>query len=119
MSAQGFSDALVQWMASNLVPAKGSSQGELTWAFDTRGAADMYESYRRECYWDVIAAPPAGVVLHVLRAGASDRWNEDMLAQLAESLAAAARRSDEVRRLLTRGLLRACMCWCRTAVLAP
>lgn len=97
MSANGFSDALVQWMASNLVPAADSKDGELTWAFDTHGATDMYASYRKTCYWNVIAAPPAGVTLHVLRAGASDRWNDAMKAKLDEALQAAAHRSAKVR----------------------
>ena len=44
MKQQGFTDALVSWMASNLVPHRDGVQGHLQWAFDVAGATAMYEA---------------------------------------------------------------------------
>jgi hypothetical protein len=95
---QGFSDGLVSWMASNLVPdiSTNAAKGQLTWAFDIDGATEMYDSYRATCSWDLLAAPPDGVTVNVLRAGNSDRWDKAMLAKLDAALDEAAARSKQV-----------------------
>lgn len=87
MKEQGFSEHLVQWMASNLVHCP-SLDNQLIWTFDVLGAAEMYASYQSTKYWDLLAAPPEGVTLNILRAGASDRWDDNMLEKLAEAIAA-------------------------------
>lgn len=104
LKKQGFSDALVQWMASNLVPdprhggSNASSTGDhrLAWAFDVHGAISLYSSYRSLDAWDVIAAPPTSTRLHVLRAANSDRWTSDMVSKLQECELQAAARHAEV-----------------------
>eukprot|EP00892_Ulva_mutabilis_P005296 jgi/Ulvmu1/3138/UM015_0178.1 len=99
LKAQGFSDALVQWMASNLVPDPGAQsadstgtkgRGPLVWAFDVYGAAELYASYRAVNSWDVVAAPPPKITLHVLRAARSDRWTNGMVQTLQDCQSAAA-----------------------------
>lgn len=99
LKAQGFSDSLVQWMASNLVPDpearvdKSSASRRavpLVWAFDVYGAADLYASYRDVNAWDVVEAPPSSITLHVLRAARSDRWTAGMIQTLQDCERAAA-----------------------------
>ena len=94
MASLGFSEPLAQWMASNLVPAAApASKDSLTWTFNVAGAAAMYASYRTTKYWHVLAAPPDGVAVNVLRAAASDRWDDLMIAKLETSLG----RAQELR----------------------
>ncbi len=41
--------------------------------FNLAGAASMLVSYRASEYWDLLAAPPPGVTINVVRAARSDR----------------------------------------------
>jgi hypothetical protein len=104
---QHFSEGLTQWLASNLVPAPDDPNGALVWAFDGIGAAAMYGSYRRTCYWDLLASPPAGVTINVLRAGVSDRWDTGMVDRLQACVDAAKKAYSQVRIKLWRELSRA------------
>lgn len=70
MEDKGYSQGLRLWMGSNLVP---DGQGKLKWGFDIEGAIGMYESYKDNSYWDVLAKPPMGTTLNIVRAAKSDR----------------------------------------------
>jgi hypothetical protein len=87
LKAQGFSETLVQWMATNLVPSP-QNPAEFKWAFDIKGAAAMYHSYCKTQYWDLLASPPRGVTVNVLRAGNSERWDDAMISKLNDACAA-------------------------------
>jgi pimeloyl-ACP methyl ester carboxylesterase len=75
----------------------------MRWGFDAGGAAALYHSYRRACYWSALERPPPGVTLHVVRGARSDRWTPEMLARLeaarAAWQAAEVREGDGVGRL--------------------
>lgn len=101
MRAQGFSQGLTSWMGSNLVQDESAADGQLTWAFDIAGATDMYRSYRQDCYWELLAAPPDGVTINVLRAGDSDRWDAAMITRLEDAVVAAQARHAGVRNPLS------------------
>jgi hypothetical protein len=64
---QGFSDSLVLWMASNLIsqgPGKpGKPPQPLVWAFDVKGAVELYEDYKKVDSWNVMCAPPHTLLL--------------------------------------------------------
>jgi hypothetical protein len=83
LKAQGFQENLVQWINSSLIPYPDNTD-EFKWAFDIEGAAAMYHSYCRTDYWDLLASPPMGATVNVLRGGKSDRWDEAMIAKLDE-----------------------------------
>ena len=70
MGDKGYSKGLQLWMGSNLVPDR---HGKLRWGFDIDGAIGMYESYKVNSYWDVLAKPPKGTTLNIVRAAESDR----------------------------------------------
>lgn len=76
------------WLGSSLVPAPGGGFG---WAFNVEGAVGMYRSYRSSSYWDLLAAPPAGVSINVVRALRSDRWDDATLERLQAAARGAAR----------------------------
>ena len=108
LKSQGFSDALVQWMASNLVPAneaeginstaaKSRHGKPLVWSFDVFGAAELYASYRNVDAWDLLAAPPPQIRLNILRAARSDRWTDSMIKTLHHCEALASTRHAHVR----------------------
>lgn len=88
MKGQGFSEALVQWMGSNLVDIPGDAERQLEWAFDVVGAIEMYRHYREADYLPMLSAPPKGQTLNVVRAGASDRWNKRMIQELDDAASA-------------------------------
>ncbi|KAK9821307.1 hypothetical protein WJX81_006836 [Elliptochloris bilobata] len=69
---RGYSAGVLQWLGSNLTPAR--HRDGLVWTFDVGGAAAMLASYKRSDYWDVVDAPPQGAALHIVRADQSDRW---------------------------------------------
>lgn len=118
---QGFSDSLVLWMASNLVPAStitGQPQASgkpapqpLVWGFDVNGAVDLYEDYKQVDCWDALKSPPRGTTMNVLRAERSDRWTEGMIRTLKDCAAAAELVSPEVCQfsLLEASLRTSCM----------
>ncbi|KAF8397920.1 hypothetical protein HHK36_016846 [Tetracentron sinense] len=83
----GFSKPLSEWIGSNL---KKSGENE-TWAFDLKGAVEMFSSYREKSYWPLLDHPPKGLEITIVRAENSDRWSSDVVQQL-ESLAS--RRRD-------------------------
>ncbi|KAK9917204.1 hypothetical protein WJX75_001833 [Coccomyxa subellipsoidea] len=78
MTERGYSDAIQQWLGSNLTPTSGGFK----WAFDISGAAAMFNSYKHKDYWDLLQHPPAGVEVHIVRAANSDRWSKKELSQL-------------------------------------
>ena len=81
--AQGFSPMLAGWMTTNL---RQTPEG-LVWRFDVAGIAAMLADFRARDAWDVLESPPAGVHVHLVRAGQSDRWTPDVLHRLAASQA--------------------------------
>lgn len=43
--AQGFSDTIARWVATNLRPVSGRFSNTFVWGFNLEGIAEMYESY--------------------------------------------------------------------------
>jgi hypothetical protein len=87
LKQQGFSEALVLWMVSNLIPIEvggPSASAAFTWNFDVVGALDLYEDYRRVDCWPLLCKPPKGIELNILRAERSDRWTDEMVAKLQD-----------------------------------
>ena len=72
MGTLGLGQDLAAWLGSSLVQIPQSSL--LRFGFNIAGAAAMYADYRASEYWDVLALPPRGIEVHVVRAELSDRW---------------------------------------------
>ena len=70
LKSKGFSEGLQLWLGSSLVNRKS---GGLEWTFNIEGAADMYDDYQVQEFWDVVSSPPAGLQLNLVRAERSDR----------------------------------------------
>jgi pimeloyl-ACP methyl ester carboxylesterase len=49
-----------------------------------QGAAAMYNSYRANDYLPVLAQPPAGCEVHLVRGELSDRWSPGMVQELQQ-----------------------------------
>ncbi|KAL9373984.1 hypothetical protein Peur_033604 [Populus x canadensis] len=77
----GFSKSLSEWIGSNL---KKSGEQE-SWAFDLKGAIQMFNSYRETSYWSLLEHPPKGMEIGLVVAEKSDRWDPDLIQRL-ESL---------------------------------
>ncbi|KAF6265055.1 alpha/beta-hydrolase, partial [Scenedesmus sp. NREL 46B-D3] len=84
LELQGISLPIAQWLGTSLGNGANGDQ-QLDWAFDIQGAAALYHSYRLSSCWEVVARPPPGVAIHVVRGERSDRWTPRMLQQLAEA----------------------------------
>ena len=50
----------------------------------------MLKSYRASEYWDLLAAPPRGVTVNIVRAARSDRWSRSMIERLHAAEASSA-----------------------------
>ncbi len=77
----GLAAGVAQWMTTNLVQGADG----LRWRFDLPAVEQMLESYFATDSWPILAAPAAGVDLHLLRAGREPRWTPAVLDQLARS----------------------------------
>ncbi|KAK9837956.1 hypothetical protein WJX74_008474 [Apatococcus lobatus] len=82
LKSQGFSEGLQLWLGSSLV----SRERGLEWTFNIEGAADMYEDYQSQEFWDVVSSPPEPVKLHLVRAANSDRWSKPSITRLQQAV---------------------------------
>jgi hypothetical protein len=74
LEREGLPRSVAWWLGSGLAPASPAEPaGPLRWAFDARGAAALYHSYRMSDCWAALERPPAGVTLHLVRGERSDR----------------------------------------------
>jgi pimeloyl-ACP methyl ester carboxylesterase len=78
---KGLPRRLAQWLTTNLE----STDDGLDWRFDLEGVVEMLESYRDTDAWPLAERPRAGLAVHVVVGGRSDRWSPEDLAHL-ESL---------------------------------
>lgn len=73
LTGAGFTQAGAAWMTTNLTPA---ADGQLRWAFDIAGIAEMYKSYEATDLWPLVEAPPLGARIDFVRAERSAfRWS--------------------------------------------
>lgn len=73
LEAEGFTDRVGRWMATNLEEA-----GEgLRWRLDPDEMEALLYDYFRRDLWSVVEEPPAGLEVHVVKAEASDVLDED------------------------------------------
>lgn len=77
----GFDASLASWMTTNLRPVEGG----FAWTFDPAAAREMIESYAACDLWPFVESPPAGLDVHVVRGGASDRWSAADLERLTRA----------------------------------
>lgn len=93
LTERGIPLPVAQWLGTSLAPGgrwggATAASDKLDWVFDIQGAAALYNSYRLSGYYDVVRAPPPGVLLHIVRGEHSDRWTPAMLAHLEDAAAA-------------------------------
>jgi len=79
LQAQGLGDDLIQWMTTNLRSADG---GGYALRFDLAAARAMMQSYLRTDHWPALELPPAGLDVHFVRGGRSERWTQSDIARL-------------------------------------
>ena len=65
LKAAGSSDAVAQWMTTNLKPSQG---GKLDWTFDIAGIAELYGSYEKCDLWPMLETQPKGLQVDFVRA---------------------------------------------------
>ncbi|KAG7985223.1 hypothetical protein I3843_03G013700 [Carya illinoinensis] len=90
---EGFSKDVAQWVVTNLRPANSLSplSSTLSWVFDLKGIAEMYQSYEETNLWKIVEEVPRGVHINFLKAERSlHRWALEDLQRIhaAEELAA-------------------------------
>ncbi|OIT40621.1 PREDICTED: protein ABHD11 isoform X1 [Nicotiana attenuata] len=74
---EGFSRDVAQWVVTNLRQTNpaGSSPSHLSWVFDLKGIAEMYQSYEDTNLWKIVEDVPRGVHVNFLKAERSlHRW---------------------------------------------
>lgn len=79
LAHRGMPMAIGQWQTTNLQPTANG----YVWKTDLDAVEAMLRSYFATDSWPVLEQPPAGVALHVVRAGQSDRWTPALLERLA------------------------------------
>ncbi|MCD7457265.1 hypothetical protein HAX54_034698 [Datura stramonium] len=74
---EGFSRDVAQWVVTNLrkTNSAGSSSSPLSWVFNLKGIAEMYQSYEETNLWKIVEDVPRGVHVNFLKAERSlHRW---------------------------------------------
>ncbi|XP_057438105.1 uncharacterized protein LOC130730180 [Lotus japonicus] len=71
----GYSKALSDWIGTNL---KKVGDHE-TWIFDLQNAKEMFDSFCKKSYWNLLENPPKGMEIVIVRAEKSDRWDQEAI----------------------------------------
>ena len=83
LTGQGFSQSLARWLTTNL---DRTPDGDgFAWVFDLDAIDAMIADYWQLDLWPVLRDPPLPV--HVVRAGRSDRWPDEVIRRYAEEAA--------------------------------
>jgi len=77
--ARGLSDALAQWMTTNI---RGSAETGYRWKFDLAVVRELVADYARLDLWPVVASPRPGLRVHGVRGERSNRFSADDSARL-------------------------------------
>lgn len=91
IEAAGYDSGVAQWMSTNL---ERDPAGSLTWRIDRASMRHLLESFFALDLWGIVEHPPAGTMLHLVRATESsivdesvrDRWEAAGLATGAAHL---------------------------------
>ena len=78
----GFTEGLSRWMTTNLMAVEGGYD----WRFHLDGIEPMIMDYFKQDLWHLIELPNFSDVF-VLRAMESDRWTEEIVTRIQDSLA--------------------------------
>ncbi|MCO4773348.1 MAG: alpha/beta hydrolase [Deltaproteobacteria bacterium] len=79
LAARGMGEMIQKWMTTNL---RRDGDGYV-WTFDLDGAEAMLDDYFRRDLWGPLeTASPEAPAIHLVRAGASDRWTPDLIERL-------------------------------------
>ena len=73
-----------KWLASNLI---ARSKNEYVFAFDIPGVKEMFDSYRRTEYWNLLQHPPEKTEIHIVKAMRGGRWKGEMSNRLSAAAA--------------------------------
>lgn len=79
--AAGYSRAVAAWLASNL----RFDHGRYVWRLDFEAMEALLRDFFRVDLWDVVEAPPAGTVLHFVKANDSTVLSEEGCARIEEA----------------------------------
>jgi hypothetical protein len=76
----GLSESVATWMATNLV---ANEKGGYRWQFDVPTVDALLSDYWAQDLRPVAENPPGEAIVHMVRAGRSNRWSARDLAWLA------------------------------------
>ena len=79
LRSRGISDAVSQWMTTNL---RATAEGGYDFAFSLTGVRAMLDSYVRHTLWDDLSRLEARYRVHVVHGQHSDRWRHGALERL-------------------------------------
>jgi len=79
LRARGISDAVSQWMTTNL---RATAKGDYDFAFSLTGVGAMLDSYVHHTLWDDLSRLQARYGVHVVHGQHSDRWRHGALERL-------------------------------------
>ncbi|MCA9320195.1 MAG: alpha/beta hydrolase [Planctomycetes bacterium] len=79
LEARGFEHGLAAWMSTNTTKEDGGYR----LSFDLAAIQRLLDDYWSRDYHELLADPPSGIEIHIVRALLSDRWSDAEMAQLA------------------------------------
>ncbi len=78
LEARGYPKPVGQWMAMNLE----SENGSYRWRLDFDGVEEMLRDYFRTDLWSLVAAPPEGLGVHLVKATKSNSLSDADVARI-------------------------------------
>jgi pimeloyl-ACP methyl ester carboxylesterase len=79
LQAAGVAASTAQWLSLAL---RSDEHGGWVWRYHVPGLQALLRDYFDHAFWDLLAAPPAGVTIDLVRALREPRWTPTLLAQL-------------------------------------
>jgi pimeloyl-ACP methyl ester carboxylesterase len=77
--ASGLSEMLAQWMTTNV---RGTAESGYRWKFDLAIVRELIADFARLDLWPLVERPRAGLTVHGVRGGRSDRFDAEASARL-------------------------------------
>lgn len=85
LALRGVDEGTAQWISSNL---ERSPEGNYTWKIDLKAMEELLRSFFATDLWDVVESPPAGSVLHFVKASQASTLEDDDVVRLRKAVSA-------------------------------
>ena len=81
LSSHGLSKGLCLWMTTNIRVVSG---GGYTWRFDIATVEQLFQSFLRTSFYNLLRNPPSGTSINIVRASRNPLWTDKDIKDLSD-----------------------------------